>query len=192
MIGLKLFLFRVLRSLGWQWGGKWHGADVRLSTYVYCHCSESRPEEWWGCRWCSPQAFQGGMCILIRPMTVPCVHACVCVCVHVRVEHPHLRHRSCELAVSPSFTKLVFISKAWRFRNISIQLYRLCLVWAFNLKIDFHWIQAWLLMMSKEDVDIVRTYSQHNATFLDWSSWDVECYSVSLTITCVAQALLPS
>ena len=71
-----------------------------------------------------------------------CVCVCVCVCVHVRVKHPHLRHRSCELPVSPSFTKLVFISKAWWFRNIDIQLYCLCLVRAFNLKTDFHRIQA--------------------------------------------------
>ena len=82
---IRWFLFCVPRSRGWQWRGKRHGADVRLSTYVYCHCSESRPEEWWGCRWCSPQAFQGGTCTLIRPMTVPCVHARVCVCVCVCV-----------------------------------------------------------------------------------------------------------
>lgn len=163
----KAFPFCFLRFGGWQRGGQRHGTDVRLSTYVYHHCAESWIKEWRGCRRCSPEAFQRGKCNSWLDPWLYCV----------RVYGPRgCSNRSCSTGHvswlwASCALNLFFISKAWRFHNVSIQLYCLRLVWELNFKIDFHRIQAQPPMMSKEDVNVCLTYSEHNATWVRKSCW---------------------
>ena len=120
----------------WRWGGEQHGADVRLSAHVHRYRAESRPEEWGGCRGCSPQAFQRGTsswaqaCERVRGLRGWGTRSC--------------RRGSCELAVSPPCVELVFFSHerggCTVFTVLQLRQPPPALFWESNLKIDFHWI----------------------------------------------------